>query len=38
MSDMEMRVLLALGILLGAWVAIKLIQAFYNAWGGKDLW
>ena len=37
MSDMEMRVLLAIGILGGLWVLAALWRAFWNAWGGKDL-
>ena len=37
LSDMELRVLLALGILGGLWAIIALWRAFWNAWGGKDL-
>ena len=37
LNSMELRVLLALGILGGLWVLIALWQAFWNAWGGKDL-
>jgi len=37
MSDLELKMLIALAILAGAWALIKLIQAVWNAWEGKDL-
>ena len=37
LSDMELRVLLAVIILGGLWAIIALWRAFWNAWGGKDL-
>ena len=37
LNPLELRVLLALGILGGLWVLIALWQAFWNAWGDKDL-
>jgi len=37
LSDMELRVLLAVVILAGLWTIVALWRAFWNAWGGPDL-
>ena len=37
LNSMELRVLLAFGILGGLWVLIALWRVFWDAWGGPDL-